>query len=354
MTSIDRSEEFLLVAELRKSVSNVAQDIQPSTATEYEKIYARMLRDNQTPDDATSRSGYFLRRAALVFICAKQARQALRDRDKAEVGSGKWQSALREIKRISSIYRCYPPDPERQNHLHGSKGRCWNDVKQDKELAGWKAESKSKRAGLNALLRRADWSNCLFDAMPTKFRAAYAIALLTGARPAEIEKGVIVRKSDAGLEITIKGAKIGSQRGQPERVILISLDSKSAQYLADLIEVNECSVQCSAKRFCDAVRNAGKKAFPRMRSSISPYSLRHAVAASLKANGIDADGIAQVLGHRASRSQQVYGMCSQRSNNATSILGVRASLPVRNTIRSPGGIGGIGGIGGASTKPRFS
>jgi site-specific recombinase XerD len=134
-------------------------------------------------------------------------------------------------------------------------------------------------------------------------------------------------------------------------VILVTLDSKPAQYLLALTEGDRVTIQNNAKRFCDAVRKAGKKAFPRMRTSISPYSLRHAVAASLKASGIDADGIAQVLGHRASRSQQVYGMRSQRSNNVSSILGVRASLPVRNTKRSPIG---IGGIGGATTKPRFS
>lgn len=348
MISTDRRQEFLLVAELRKSVSNVAKDIQPSTIVEYEKIYARMLRDNQTPDDATSRSGYFLRRAALIYVCAMQARQALRDRDKSEFGSEQWQSALREIERISSIFRAYPPDPERKNHLFGSTGRCWNDVKQEKELAGWEAESNSKRAGLSALLKRADWSNCLLDAIAPKYRAAYAIAFLTGARPAEIENGVSVRQCECGLEITIKGAKISEHRGQLERVILISIESKSAQFLADLIEGNNATIQCNAKRFCDAVRNAGKKAFPRMRATISPYSLRHAVASSLKASGIDAEGIAQVLGHRASRSQQSYGMCSQRRNNATAILGVRASMPVRDTSRSPTG------ISGSTPKPRFS
>ena len=351
MISTDRSEEFLLVAELRKSVSNVAKDIQPSTIAEYEKIYARMLRDNQAPDDATSRSGYFLRRAALMYVCANQARQALRERDKSVFGSDEWQSALLEIERISSIFRSYPPDPERQNHAVGSTGRCWNDVRLEKESAGWKAESKSKRAGLSALLKRLDWSNCLFGAITPKYRAAYAIAFLTGARPAEIENGVSVRQYENALEITIRGAKIGEQRGQPERVILVSLDSKSAQFLATLAEGGRVTIQNNAKRFCDAVRNAGMRAFPRMRTTVSPYSLRHAVASSLKASGIDADGIAQVLGHRASRSQQVYGMCSQRSNNASSILGVRASIPVRNTRRSPIG---IGGIGGATAKPKFS
>ena len=348
MTSTDRSEEFRQVIELRKTVSNVAKDIQPSTVVEYEKIYARMLRENQTPDDATSRSGYFLRRAALMYVCANQARKALRDRDKAVFGSDEWHSALREIERISSIFHSYPPDPERQNHAVGSTGRCWNDVRQEKESAGWKAESKSKRAGLSALLKRPDWSNCLFGAITPKYRAAYAVAFLTGARPAEIEHGVSVRQCENGLEITIKGAKIGAQRGQPERVILVSLDSKSAQYLAAIAEGGKVTIQNNAKRFCDAVRKAGKKAFPRMRTSISPYSLRHAVASALKGSGIDAEGIAQVLGHRASRSQQSYGMHSQRRNNATAILGVRASMPVRDTSRSPTG------ISGSTPKPRFS
>lgn len=348
MASTDRSEEFSLVAKLRKCVANVAQDIQPSTVIEYEKIFARMLRDNQTPDDATSRSGYFLRRAALIFVCAKQARQVLRDRDKSEIGSEQWQTALLEIKRLSAVFRAYPPDPERMNHASGTTGRCWNDVRREKESLGWKATSKSKRAGLSALLKRPDWSNCLLDAIASKYRAAYAIAFLTGARPAEIENGVSVRQYENGLEITIKGAKIGEQRGQPERVILVSLDSKSAQYLAALTKGGKVTIQNNAKRFCDAVRKAGKKAFPRMRTTVSPYSLRHAVASSLKASGIDAEGIAQVLGHRASRSQQSYGMCSQRRNNATAILGVRASMPVRDTSRSPTG------ISGSTPKPRFS
>lgn len=347
MTSTDRSEEFRMVTELRKMVSNIAIYIRPSTVVEYEKVYARMLRDQQTPDDATSRSGYFLRRAALMYVCANQARRALRERDKTSFGSDEWQSALTEIERLSSIFRTYPPDPERQHHALGSNGRSWQEVRNEKIAAGWKAECKSKRAGLSALLKRPNWSDSLFQAIAPNYRAAYAIARLTGARPAEIENGVAVVKTEQGLEIIIKGAKIGQQRGQPERVILVSADSIAAQYLAELTEGHKVTIQCNAKRFCDAVRKAGKKAFPRMRTSISPYSLRHAVAASLKASGIDADGIAQVLGHRASRSQQVYGMCSQRSNNATAILGVRASMPVRDTSRSPTG------LGGTTPKPRF-
>lgn len=84
-----------------------------------------------------------------------------------------------------------PPRRQTQGAAREQLSRC---------LDSQEAESNSKRAGLSALLKRADWSNSLFDAIAPKYRAAYAIALLTGARPAEIENGMSVRQCIAATE----------------------------------------------------------------------------------------------------------------------------------------------------------
>ncbi len=187
---------------------------------------------------------------------------------------------------------------------------------------------------MGALVRRKGWQTDLFAQVTEKYRAAVAVLLLTGARPAELAQGVVVHVIGDSLEITVSGAKLGAMRGQPVRTLLVTRDSPHAEYLAMIAGDNKVSVSADAKRLCDAVRKAGKLAFPRMHGTVSPYSLRHAVASGLKAAGIDPDGIAQVLGHQATRSQQTYGLaCHGRQE--TAILGVRASVPVRDTGRSP-------------------
>ena len=41
----------------------------------------------------------------------------------------------------------------------------------------------------------------------------------TGCRPAEIERGVTVRRVQGGIEIEIPGAKVTATNGQPRRKI---------------------------------------------------------------------------------------------------------------------------------------
>lgn len=331
---MSNEQEWNLVKQIRNAIAGVADGIAPSTVADYERVYAHMLRTSCSPDDATSQSSFYRRRAALLYVCATQAKSALRARDRSPFGSPERAAALAELERLGAIFARYPPDPDKLHATEGVTYGTWVNVRSRLEANGHRIENHSKRRGLGALIRRAGWQDTLFASTPGKFQAAVAVLLLTGVRPAELAQGVIVRVVDDNLEITIPGAKLGVTRGQPLRTLLVSRDSPHAEYLAMLAGDGKVTVSADAKRLCDNVRKAGKLAFPRMHGTVSPYSLRHAVAGALKGAGIDPDGIAQVLGHQATRSQQSYGLACH-GRQGTAILGVRASVPVRATARSP-------------------
>ncbi len=340
-----RMEEFELVTAVRKAIAGVGKNATAATADEYKAVYERLVRLDELPENAKSRADYYRRRAAIVYLEANHAREALRARDKSPDGSEERTAAVAELKRIQEIFQRYPPDPARTRHASNAPGIRWSDVASEKAPT----TSKSKRNSLGALMRRSGWQDALMQHVSERHRAALAVAILTGARPAEIAQGVKIRCVGDQLRCEIKGAKIGEHRGQPIRTLALAVEGEAGRHLAALAEAGEIVVTTHPKRLSDAVTQAGRRAFPRLRSNISPYSLRHAVASVLKAT-VDTDDVAQVLGHRASRSQQVYGLaCHGRQR--TSILGVCASLPVRDTARNPAakiGHGGFGGMGGSS------
>lgn len=347
MTTIDdRMREFELVVDVRKVVAGVGKGTTAATAAEYERIYERLVSRGELPEDARSRPDYYRRRAAIVFVEANHAREALRARDKSPDGSVERSAAVAELCRIKEVFERYPPDPTRTRHASNAPGVRWRDVASEKAPA----PSRSKRTSLGALVRRNGWQNALMQHVSERHRNALAVAILTGARPAEIAQGVTIKRVGDSLHCTIRGAKLGEFRGQPTRTLALAIDSTAARHLAALAEGGEIIVSTHPKRFSDAVTQAGRRAYPRMRSNISPYSLRHAVASALKAAAINAEDVAQVLGHRATRSQQTYGRaCHGRQR--TAIRAVLASAPVRRTARNPSAHVAAG-LSGSSATPR--
>ena len=329
----DRTEEFILVRRVREAIRGVGEQVQETTATEYRQIFERMAGSGTLPEHASSRSDYYRRRAALVYFTAVQARGVMRVRDKAAYGSTAWQAAVNELTRIDKVLGRYPPDPDRQHAENGGHCITWRDVAVCRQ--GEPCKRRSKRIGIGALLRREGWRDKLFEHIDPRYKDALAVAILTGARPCEIERGITIRRHQAGLEITIGGAKVGRDRGQPVRTLLVSSDCAAISHLEAMLDGDNCKVSTNAKRFSDAVAQASERAWPRMRLRVTPYTLRHAVASSLKAAHVDPVGIAEALGHRATRSAQVYGQSCHGQRSLVSIVGVCASAPVRNTRRSP-------------------
>lgn len=336
----DRSAEYLLVRELREQAARISQNIGESTQRDYAKKYERMMRTGMLPENAGTKKAYYAYRAALLHGAAAEVRQALRKRDQAPYGNDAWRSAMEVLERCRNIFARYPPDPERRHYEKGSASFTWEQIRSHKvrTMTGWSSTIASKKRLLSKLRKVHGWRENLFAQVTEKHKAAAAICALTGARPSEIARGVRIElKSDGTTQfllISINGSKLTATTGQPERILRIKIDSVEAQHLAAIAATGAVVVGTHPANFCAAIIKAGRKAFPSLRETVSPYVFRHSLASDMKAAGIAPRSIAQVLGHQASESQQAYGF-AVCSCGVVSIEAVRASIPIRMTHRNP-------------------
>ena len=183
--------------------------------------------------------------------------------------------------------------------------------------------SLSKGRTLPAL----SWQEQVMAASTPAQRPFVALMWATGCRPAEIERGVTVRRVQGGIEIEIPGAKVTDTKGQPRRKILIDAKSPAGLHLGMALGANaEIEMSRKAKRigndFADIRRRTGLAA-------VSAYSFRHQVSSDLKAAGVDKNGIAQVLGHASERTQGRYGKPSRGRAGGGIIIDAIASREVR-------------------------
>lgn len=195
------------------------------------------------------------------------------------------------------------------------------------------AERQTKR---RTMPRAEMWQADVYRVATEVQRPSVAVLWATGCRPAEIQMGVDVRRDNKGqLVVDIPGAKVRDDHGagQPSRILLIDEETEAGAALAaELGKKPSLTVQRSATRL--------NKDFAHFRTKlpwkISPYSMRHQVAANMKQE-MGKEGvpvIAAALGHRATKSQSRYGAASQAQAGGGSIRAARATHPVKET-RSP-------------------
>lgn len=190
-------------------------------------------------------------------------------------------------------------------------------------------QSRSKGRTLPAL----SWQEQVMASATVTQRPFIALMWATGCRPAEIERGVTVRRVQGGIEIEIPGAKVTETNGQPRRKILIDAKSPAGLHLGIALGAkSEIEMSRKAKRighdFADIRRRTGLAA-------VSAYSFRHQVSADLKAAGVDKNAIAQVLGHASERTQGRYGKPSRGRAGGGIILDAIGSRPVRTGRPAP-------------------
>lgn len=198
----------------------------------------------------------------------------------------------------------------------------------------------AKRATKRATLPRApDWQQAVLDLASDVQKPAIAVLWATGCRPAELEAGVDVelRRKDGQpvLLIRIPGAKLTEHGGQPQREVLVDATSAPGRALMALMQGRaSMSVQRGANRV--------RKDFAVFRETlpwkISPYSMRHQLAANLKATfGTDELGakkVAAVLGHRTTKSQKRYGEV-QQAKGGGGVIAARATHDVKENRPRP-------------------
>lgn len=170
---------------------------------------------------------------------------------------------------------------------------------------------KSKKTSLSKLPK--DWRELMAANSSGQYRVPMIIALLTGVRPEELEKGVMVKLLDNSLYVHIKGAKVKENAGQPYRQFKLANHSLTDELIGLMNSENQTDILVkvdNGNSVTTHMRAVGKKIWPKRKESITCYTARHAMAAECKQaifEGADTDLASQVLGHVVDKTASYYG-----------------------------------------------
>lgn len=203
---------------------------------------------------------------------------------------------------------------------------------------GERRKRASKRQALRGI--PGDWREQLYArAAKGKYADAILVAALTGCRPEELRRGVLIRRVDnplSGLSeigFEIGGAKVKAHQGQPRRLISYSATDSHPLIMAlstRLAEQGELLVRIdSPANFTVEVRRLARSLWPKHKQAITAYCLRHQWSADMKLLG-DADSVSQGLGHVSAKTRRNYGQANQASSrHALRPIAIEAERPVR-------------------------
>ncbi len=304
-----------------------------STALEYRVVADRLLLERATAGAAwtgptagiESRNTAAVRRAAWARRAVVEVAAALRDVRERRVTAA--EGADRLALWVPEAERCPPLPRGDMSTVHRAPGPKPRPV-------------MSKRAGLREL--PADWLQHLWQAAVNdghRHLNGLAILLVTGCRPAEATYGVAVRRVDAGLEISIVGAKVRPGAGQVWRRLTVADDVDGpAAYLLRLADAAEGGVarvgaDCSPAAISMAVASLGRAVnLPR---PISAYDIRHQRCADARiAFGGDVEEVARWLGHAGCESSRYYGRPAGGGCRGSRPVSVVTAAPVMRRERS--------------------
>lgn len=289
--------------------------VSEKTKADYEAVGAARLDLSQAAGgvlmEGVSARSWHHRRAALLWCVVRSYVMARRACDAAQ-RAGQWSQALEHINMASRALDAY-------TRIHGAARPPVHGPRQSKR---------------KTLPKRQGWQLKAWQAATPAQRPALAVLWATGCRPAELAQGVrvTVQRSPDGkpvMFVTIPGAKVSEDRGQPVRVI--EVDHRSPAGLALVQALKEARTgDLLVTRGADRLRKdmASLRASGAVPEGVSPYSYRHQVAADLKGAGWSPDRVAAVLGHLSELSQSRYGTSNQ--GKGSSLLDARASRPVRS------------------------
>lgn len=190
-----------------------------------------------------------------------------------------------------------------------------------------------------------DWRERIIARMP-KYADQALVAAVTGCRPAELVKGIELEidEQTGDLVAMIKGAKTSEKTGQAWRRMRWPANTESplVRSLIDLVGKHPDGTKVrvaveDAKAFSGAMRAAGKREWPKRKSTVTPYCMRHQVAADMKASGTLSSGeISAALGHVSDVTKSTYGHANMgRKNGGVAPSVVEAARPVLTKTPSP-------------------
>nr|CRY93941.1 hypothetical protein [uncultured prokaryote] len=257
-----------------------------------------------------TRSSFDTTKAAVLHQLAALYQQHRRAADDEHQDMARWEQHVRLARRAVDAYEevSAAKKPEGRSPKMASKGRS---------------------------LPPASWQRVVFNAADTHQKPALAVMWATGCRPAEVELGVDLERTNDGIIIRIPGAKVSETKGQPMRSVLIDPGSEAGKALLDVMGAEtSMTVQRTAKQVAnDFTKHLKKRAgMPQ----VSAYSFRHQTASDLKAGSADPVKVAEALGHASVHTQRHYGS-SRRGSAVSPIIAAQAEREVRSPAVLPQG-----------------
>ncbi|MDZ4142022.1 MAG: hypothetical protein U1C48_08460 [Methylotenera sp.] len=199
----------------------------------------------------------------------------------------------------------------------------------------WQAEAPRKGKKSSLLRLPEDWREQMFAISSGQFTIPMLVCMLSGCRPAELEKGVIIKLDKSSLYIHISGAKVKENAGQEFRVFKLTEHPLTKELInsLDFNDRNEALVKVdNGNSVTTHMRKLGKSIWPRRKESITVYTARHAMAAACKQaifQGADPDLVSQVLGHIVDKTATYYGNRFQSSGISVAPTTVKVPKPIR-------------------------
>lgn len=294
------------------AILQATEEINDTTRKQYDRIIRRRLPASGPDLAGLTRASFYPARAAIKSGLAERVNIAMTAQDRAQ-RAGDYTTAAKEVRKaldalqqLEELQAIKPP----------AAVKVQNSARQ--RLPKSKGES---------------WQARVYGAATEKMRPAIAVMWATGARPAEVQKGIDLERVEGGLRVRIPGSKVNNLKhsGQPVRVLLIKEDTPAGRALAAVLgDAEKVVIQRKASRitkdFCDHIR-------PRLPASyqVSAYSFRHQASANMKADFQDAAKVATAMGHRTTRSQQHYGTARQSQSGGGAVLDARATHQPKET-----------------------
>jgi integrase len=204
-------------------------------------------------------------------------------------------------------------------------------------LKNWspKRKRKSKKTSFKGLPE--DWREQVVKAAIPKRRLAVLILALTGSRPAEIHKGIIVRRNENGIiTLVIEGAKVTERSGQKKRGLVLKPSTLESMLQDELNQMGENEMEISIPNpnsLTTYLRCLCARIFPDHKRPITAYSFRHAMASDCKATGISLLA-SKVLGHRVDKTSSYYGSKQQGGANGLAPTGAAVTKDIKNKSTS--------------------
>lgn len=203
----------------------------------------------------------------------------------------------------------------------------------------WDAQGRRKGKKSSLLRLPKDWRELMAAKSTGQYRIPMMVALMTGCRPAELEKGIKLKVVNKALYVRIVGAKVKENAGQEYREFRLA-DNPLTSELMQIMTSNgrhEMTVQVEKGNSVSThMRNVAQKIWPGRKESITVYTARHAMAADCKAavdNGASEDLVSQVLGHIVDKTATYYGTRSQSGSVSVVPSNVRVPTKIRHKQR---------------------